>query len=246
MSTAGTRKRTGTGRVGARSGSGAARPSQRIQGQNIQSRKRKQRPGWKGRVVLACAALVVGLVAWAAIARSIAPTANTTQNQFDVLIVLGSAADADGNPTPTELERVTEAVHEYERGVAPRMIITGGPAHNRFVEAEVMARVAEAQGIPAGAIVEERTARDTMENACDSLRIMRIHGWESAEVVSSASHLPRTGLILSRLPLEWRTHAAPALEPDGEWTQAAMTAVEILKTVHYLVWARRMDGCEVK
>jgi len=26
------------------------------------------------------------------------------------------------------------------------MIITGGPAHNRFVEAEVMARVAEAQG----------------------------------------------------------------------------------------------------
>jgi hypothetical protein len=70
---------------------------------------------------------VVGLVAWAAIARSIAPTVNTTQNQFDVLIVLGSPADADGNPTPTELERVTEAVHEYERGVAPRMIITGGP-----------------------------------------------------------------------------------------------------------------------
>ena len=74
-------------------------------------------------------------------------------------MVLGSPADADGNPTPIELARVTEAVNEYERGVAPRMIITGGPAKNRFVEAEVMARVAEAQGIPAGAIVEERTAR---------------------------------------------------------------------------------------
>ena len=188
---------------------------------------------------------MVGLVAWAAIARSIAPTVNTTQNQFDVLIVLGSPADADGNPTPTELERVTEAVHEYERGVAPRMIITGGPSHNRFVEADVMARLAEAQGIPAGAIVEERTARDTMENACDSVRIMRSHGWESAEVVSSASHLPRTGLILSRLPLKWRTHAAPSLEPEGEWTQAAMTALEILKTVRYLVWARQMDTCSL-
>ena len=45
----------------------------------------------------------------------------------------------------------------------------------------------------------------------------------NSEVVSSASHLPRTGLILSRLPLEWRTHAAPALEPEGEWTYTPMS-----------------------
>ena len=195
---------------------------------------------------LAGAALAIALVAWAAIARAIAPKENTPQEHFDVLDGAGSPADADGNPTPTELERVTEAVNEYERGVAPRMIITGGPAHNQFVEAEVMARVAEAQGIPAGAIVEERTARNTMENTCDSLRIMRSHGWESAEVISSASHLPRAGLILNRLPLKWRTHAAPALEPEGPWTQGAMTAVEIVKTLRYLVWARQADRCEVQ
>ena len=189
--------------------------------------------------------MVAGLIAWAAIARAFAPKGNTTQEHFDVLMVLGSPADADGNPTPIELARVTEAVEEYERGVAPRMIITGGPAHNRFVEAEVMARVAEAQGIPAGAIVEEPTARDTMENTCDSLRIMRSHGWESAEVISSASHLPRAGLIMSRLPLKWRTHVAPALVPEGPWTKGARTAVEIVKTAHYLVWARQVDPCEV-
>ncbi len=93
--------------------------------------------------------------------------------------------------------------------------------------------------------MEERTARDTIENACDSLRIMRRHGWESAEVISSASHLPRTGLILSRLPMKWRTHAAPALEPEGPWMQAAMTVLETMKTVRYLVWARQMDGCSL-
>jgi uncharacterized SAM-binding protein YcdF (DUF218 family) len=180
--------------------------------------------------------VVVGLIAWATLEWALAPTANTTQDHFDVLIVLGY-------PAPTELERVTEAVHEYERGVAPRMILTGGAAHNRFVEARVMARVAEAQGIPAAAIEEEPEARNTMENACDSLRVMRSHGWESAEVVSSASHLPRAGLILSRLPLKWRVHAAPALEPDGPWMQGAMTAMEILKTVRYLVWARQMEPC---
>jgi uncharacterized SAM-binding protein YcdF (DUF218 family) len=235
-------KRTGDGRAGKRSGGGGAQAAKKSRGLRI----RRQPLGWTGRGILICAAVVAGLVAWAAIARALAPKENTTQEQFDVLMVLGSPADADGNPTPTELERVTEAVNEYERGVAPRMIITGGPAHNQFVEAEVMARVAEAQGIPAGAIVEERTARDTMENTCDSLKIMRSHGWESAEVISSASHLPRAGLMLSRLPLKWRTHAAPALEPEGPWEQGAMTAVEIVKTVRYLVWARQADGCELQ
>jgi uncharacterized SAM-binding protein YcdF (DUF218 family) len=189
---------------------------------------------------------VVGVIAWAAIARALAPTENTAQDHFDVLIVLGSPADADGNPTPMELERVTEAVDEYERGVASRMIITGGAAHNQYVEADVMARVAEAQGIPAGAIVEERTALDTIQNACDSLKIMRRHGWESAEVISSASHLPRTGLILSRLPLKWRTHASHALQPEGPWMHAATTAIEIAKTARFLLWARQTEKCEVQ
>jgi uncharacterized SAM-binding protein YcdF (DUF218 family) len=82
-----------------------------------------------------------------------------------------------------------------------------------------------------------------MENACDSLRVMRSHGWESAEVVSSASHLPRAGLILSRLPLKWRVHAAPALEPEGAWTTVTAEMVEILKTMHYLVWSRETEPC---
>ncbi len=201
---------------------------------------------WVGRGVAACVLVVLGLVAWAAVERALAPTANTTQDRFDVLIVLGYPADADGNPTPTELERVTEAVHEYERGVAPRMIMTGGAVHNRFAEARVMARTAEAQGIPAAEIVEEPEARNTIENACNSLRIMRSQGWGSAEVVSSASHLPRAGLILSRLPLKWRVHAAPALEPEGAWSTAGAEMLEVLKTVRYLVWTRQMEKCEVQ
>lgn len=241
MNATGTGKRVGGGNVGRggprRPGSGAARPNVKRVG------RKRRRLSWKARAISGCAAVAVGLVTWAAIARALAPTGNTTKEHFDVLIVLGYPADADGNPMPTELARVTEAVNEYERGVAPKMIMTGGAAHNRYVEAEVMARVAEAQGIPAGAILLEPQAQDTIQNACDSLRIMQRHGWESAEVVASASRLPRMGLILSRLPLKWRTHAAPALEPEGPWMQAAMTAVEIVKTARYLVWSRQMEKC---
>ncbi len=198
-----------------------------------------------GRSLAACAALILGLTAWAAIARDLAPRENTSQNQFDVLIVLGYPADADGNPSPTELARVSEAVREYGRGVAPRIIMTGGAAHNRFVEAEVMARTAEAQGIPTQVIFEDPDARNTIENVCDSLRIMRSHDWQSAEVISSPSHLPRTAMILSRLPLNWRVHAAPAMEPETAGGSITGTMIEILKTVHYLVWSRQMEPCNL-
>ena len=192
---------------------------------------------------MACLVVVLGLIVWAAVERALAPTGNTAQDHFDVLIVLGSPADSDGNPSPLELARVTEAVEEYERGVAPRIIVTGGAAKNRFVEAQVMARIAEAQGIPASAVLEDPHARNTIENTCNALGIMRSHGWTSAEVISSSSHLPRAGLMLNRLPLKWRVHAAPALGPIGSASKAFGTATEILKTVYYLVWSRQMETC---
>lgn len=200
-----------------------------------------KRWNWLWRVGVGSAALVALLLGWAALARKLAPAGNTTQERFDTIIVLGTPADADGNPTPTQLARVTEAVHEYERGVAPRMILTGGAAHNQYVEAAVMARTAEAQGIPASAIVVEPKAMDTIQNACFADRIMQAHGWASAEIISSASHLPRVGMIFSRLPVKWRTHAAPALEPEAG---GESTLVEILKTAHYLTWARETERCQ--
>jgi uncharacterized SAM-binding protein YcdF (DUF218 family) len=130
--------------------------------------------------------VVVGVLAWAAIARGFAPASNTSLTRFDAIIVLGSPADGDGNPTPEQLARVTEGVNEYKRGTAPRLILTGGAARNHFVEARVMARTAEAQGIPASAIFVEPQAMDTIQNACYSVRIMQVHGWHSAEVVSAA------------------------------------------------------------
>jgi uncharacterized SAM-binding protein YcdF (DUF218 family) len=195
-------------------------------------------------LTLAALLLIPFLMGCGAVARLLAPVTNTALTRFDAIIVLGNPADSDGNPTPTQLARVTEAVHEYELGVAPRLILTGGASHNRFTEARVMARTAHAQGIPESAIVIEPESRDTIENACDATRIMKARGWQSAEVVSSASHLPRAGLILSGLPLLWRTHAAPPLEPQSAAYLWASASVEDLKTVRYLVWSRWIEHCD--
>lgn len=205
--------------------------------------RRHGRRRWLRRSAVASAGLCAGLLGWAALAREFAPRSNTQLDRFDAIVVLGYPADADGNPTPTQLARVTEAVHEYERGAAPRIIMTGGAAGNQFVEAQVMARTAEAQGVPESAVFMEPNALDTIQNMCYAARIMKAHGWASAEVVSSASHLPRAGLILSRLPIQWRTHAAPPLEPQSAADRAGSAALETLKTARYLVWARWHEGC---
>lgn len=208
------------------------------------SPRRRRFFGWKIRLILGCCAIVVGLMAWAAIARELAPISNTSLTRFDAIIVLGAPATTDGNPSPLELARVTEGVQEYERVVAPRIIVTGAADRDRPVEAEVMARVAQAQGIPETAIFKEVDAKNTIENACYAVRLMKNHGWHSAEVISSARHLPRTALIFSRLPVEWRIHAAPSLEPESAYRAGASTVMELMKTARYLVWARPMDRCE--
>lgn len=201
--------------------------------------------GWKARVILACTAVVLGLLLWAIGERALVPKENTAQDHFDALIVLGSPVDADGDPSPREQARVTEAVNEYERGAAPRIIFTGGAVRNKFVEAYVMARTAEAQGIPTSAVFVDGTSRNTIENTCKALGIMRRHGWESAEVISSPSELPRAGLMLSRLPIKWRAHAAPVLGTVSTGSIAYQTTMEILKTVYYLTWTRQTEPCAI-
>jgi uncharacterized SAM-binding protein YcdF (DUF218 family) len=195
------------------------------------------------RLILAGAAMVGLSLVWAIAARAFAPLGNSTASRFDAIIVLGAGLDRDGNPSPTLLSRVTEGVHEYERGMAPRLIVTGGPEHGGFVQANVMARVAEAQGVPASAVVVEPNAENTIENACFSERMMKQHGWQSAEMVTSASHLPRAGLIFSKLPIAWRGHAAPSLSEPSMGTSWGASASEVVHTDYYLLFSQWADRC---
>ncbi len=199
---------------------------------------------WRTRGIVAAIAAICLTFTWAILARHFAPRSNTPLTRFDAIIVLGTPADSDGNPSPRGLARVTEAVHEYERGVAPRLIFTGAAVANQFTEAQVMAHAAEAQGIPESAVFLDLEARDTIHNVCYSERIMDQHGWHSAEVISNDWHLGRAALLLSRTPIEWSTHAAPSFERETAGHAAFMNAEEIVKTVRYLIWTRQMEKCE--
>jgi len=222
-----------------------SKPVHRSRRTSSRGSRSSAKPRWILRISLFAVGFLAALILWAALARAFAPLANTNRQNFDAILVLGTPADSDGNPSPELLDRVTEGVHEYQRGVAPRIIVTGGAAHNRFTEARVMARVAQAQGVPAAQIIEEPQALDTIQNACYSSHILASHGWHSVEVITSSYHLPRAAMIVSRLSsrrLEWRTHAAPASLTPGIYNSAA-NLVEIFKTARYLAWARWIESC---
>jgi uncharacterized SAM-binding protein YcdF (DUF218 family) len=204
--------------------------------------RRKTRLSLRTRLILAGSGLAGLLLLWAIFARVLAPTGNTDASRFDAIIILGSAIDRDGNPSPVMLSRVTEGVREYERGMASRIIVTGGERYGH-TEAEVMTRVAQAQGVPASSIVAEPRAENTIENACFSARIMKEHGWKSAEVVTSANHLPRASMIFSHVPIEWRGHTAPSLSELTPFVTWRNSASEVLHTGYYLLYSQWADRC---
>jgi len=194
------------------------------------------------RLILAGAGFAVVLLLWAILSRALAPAGNTAQTRFDAIIILGAGLDRDRNPEPALLSRITEGVREYERGIAPRMIVSGGEQHG-FIQANVMARVAQAQGVPASAIVVEPNAGNTIQNACFSARIMKQHGWNSAEVVTSPSHLARAAIIFSHLPIAWRMQSAPSLAETTTASAWAGSANEDLHMAYYLLYSRWADRC---
>lgn len=191
---------------------------------------------------------VVGLfLVWecAALFLSTRPLSNTSRRRFDAIIVLGVPAEENGAPSADQQAEVYEAVREYERGVAPNIILSGGAAHNDYVEAKVMAEVARSHGIPSAVIFEEPRALNTLDNACYSMEIMRAHGWKSAEIIATGVRLPRSAYIFHRYPIEWAMHAAPDLPGTSSARRWVQGEIEILKTIRLLGFAQILDRCPV-
>jgi uncharacterized SAM-binding protein YcdF (DUF218 family) len=171
------------------------------------------------RLIRIFAILLGTAVACVAIIYFSIPMADTQLTQYDVILVLGNPALPDGSIAPVAKSRVLEGIRQYRAGVAPRLLMTGGAVANKFVEAQVMLQFAQSQGVPASALLAENQSRNTIQNAYYSYKIMQEHGWTSALVVSSPTHLRRASLIFSHFPLAWRMDAAPYPSDVPLWRQ---------------------------
>jgi uncharacterized SAM-binding protein YcdF (DUF218 family) len=192
---------------------------------------------WIERLLAVFGLLIIVCVLTLFITYWTVPTHNSKLTRFDTILVLGCPALLNGQPSPEQRERVTEAVWEFKAGHAGHMIFSGGTTENQFTEGEVMATLAEQQGVPVADITVEGESQNTIQNVYYSDRIMQQKGWTSVEVVSSPSHLPRAGLILEHYHFQWKEHASH-WPPEYGWRRIGMIyAGEIIET-----WVLRWHG----
>jgi uncharacterized SAM-binding protein YcdF (DUF218 family) len=116
----------------------------------------------------------------------------------DVIIVLGSRVEADGQPSPSLARRAAHAAALYHRGLAPAILCTGGVTTGPVSEAAAACGYAAALGVPPEATFLEERATTTTENALYSAAEMRRHAWHTAILVSDGFHLYRAALLFQR------------------------------------------------
>jgi uncharacterized SAM-binding protein YcdF (DUF218 family) len=92
--------------------------------------------------------------------------------------------------------RCVLAAYLYRTG-SPRPVVVSG-----LWASAVMRRILEKEGVPAGAIWEEKAARSTHENAAFSARILRSHGISTIALVSEAQSMLRAKLSFQKQGLQ--------------------------------------------
>jgi uncharacterized SAM-binding protein YcdF (DUF218 family) len=123
----------------------------------------------------------------------------------DAVVVLG-AAQYDGRPSPVLRARLDHAVDLYRRGIARTLVMTGGVGPGDTVsEAVVGERYAARQGVPAAAILTERTGMTTLESMAAVKRMMEQRGMRTAVLVSDPFHMLRLKLLAARVGLKGYT-----------------------------------------
>ncbi|MGI6285968.1 YdcF family protein [Neomoorella humiferrea] len=141
-------------------------------------------------------------------------------------------------------ERVATGVKLYQEGLAPRLLMTGGPVEWNVAAADIMAEQAKFLGVPEKDIVLEKRATSTYENALCSLNILKKNVWHSAIVVTSPYHLRRTRLAFnnafrgSGIRLSFYGAEDPWLDPTRWWLQdrgIEVVGLEYFKLAWYVI-----------
>ena len=96
--------------------------------------------------------------------------------------------------------RIEKSVELYKEGKGSKIIFTGGFSSPVDVsEAEQMSEVARALGTPQKDIILEEKATTTVSNAICTKQILEDHGFESAIIVSSPTHLRRAKYVFGKI-----------------------------------------------
>jgi uncharacterized SAM-binding protein YcdF (DUF218 family) len=133
----------------------------------------------------------------------------------DAIVVLG-AAEYNGRPSPVLKARLDHAYGLYDRGLAPKLITTGGAGGDpQFTEGEVGRDYLVRLGVPAEDIVVEGEGGSTVHTVVAVSEIMRRMGLKSAIIVSDGYHIFRVKKILEHEGMVVRGSPRPSAPQSG-------------------------------
>lgn len=175
--------------------------------------------GWSLRRRVALATGGVLCLAWFASAVSVLRAATHDEAaRADAIVVLG-AAQYRGRPSPVLRARLDHAVGLYARGLAPRLVFTGGTADGDTAsEAAVGRTYALQQGVPDSAILTENEGRTTGQSLDRVARLLRARDMERVVLVSDPFHVLRAARIARRNGLVVMTSPT---RTDDAWQRVA-------------------------
>jgi uncharacterized SAM-binding protein YcdF (DUF218 family) len=132
----------------------------------------------------------------------------------DAIVVLG-AAQYQGKPSPVLRARLDHAVGLYARGLAPRLVLTGGIAEgDRESEAAVSRTYVLRAGVPDSSILLENEGRTTGQSLSAVARLLTARNLRRVVLVSDPFHLFRASLVARRNGLEVLTSPTSV---EGVW-----------------------------
>ena len=188
--------------------------------------KPRRRRLWAGVLLIAAA---LGVAYFSNVYYSVWRQARLDEaRQVDVIVVLG-AAQYLGRPSPVLRARLDHVLQLYRRGVAPRIITTGGVGEGAaFSESEVSREYLSQQGVPAEFVTVETEGKSTVQSALAVAEIMDRMELRSCVVVSDSYHIFRIKRMFESLGIEvygsprrprqispWRRHWFYARESLG-------------------------------
>ncbi|NQT29322.1 MAG: YdcF family protein [Candidatus Saganbacteria bacterium] len=107
----------------------------------------------------------------------------------DAILVLGGGVG----------DRVFEATRLYKEGLAPCIVMCGGPLLGQHNLADLMKEEAQSLGISGNAVLMVREGSSTLGNATFSLPLIKRNGFKKIIVVTSPYHTRRTKMVFQKV-----------------------------------------------
>ena len=152
----------------------------------------------------------------------------------DIIVVLG-AAEYNGRPSPVLKARLDHAYELYRRGMAPRVLTSGGAGGDpQYTEGEVgRDYLVRQKGVPSEDITVESEGGSTVHTIMAVSEIMRRMNLYSAIIVSDGYHIFRAKRILEHQGMRVFGSPRPADPAQSNWRRQWL---HVRQAVGYLLW----------